>query len=67
LSSTEADYKAFTNATYEAIWLRRILEDVGEEQRGPTSIKCDKQSSNQLENNLVYYARKNIWKLNIIW
>jgi len=41
LSSTEAEYKSLTNAPYEAIWLRMILEDVGEKQIGPESIKCD--------------------------
>lgn len=40
-SSTEDEYKALTNATCESIWLRRILEDIGENKRGPTSIKCD--------------------------
>jgi len=53
LSSREAEYKALTDATCEAIWLRRILEDVGEKQRGPTSIKCDNQSSMKLENNPI--------------
>jgi len=32
LSSTEAEYKALCSGTCEAIWLRRILEDVGEGQ-----------------------------------
>eukprot|EP00253_Pinus_taeda_P025555 PITA_25555 len=37
LSSTEAEYKALCSATCEAIWLRRILEDVGETQQAPIS------------------------------
>eukprot|EP00253_Pinus_taeda_P029672 PITA_29672 len=57
LSSTEAEYKDLTNATCEAIWLRRILEDVGEKQRKPTSIKSDNQSSMNLANNPIYHAR----------
>ena len=32
LSSTEAEYKAMSSATCEAVWLRRILEDIGENQ-----------------------------------
>ena len=32
LSSTEAEYKALCSGTCEAIWLKRILEDVGEGQ-----------------------------------
>ena len=42
LSSTEAEYKTLCSATCEAIWLRKILEDVGEVQSLPTIIKCDK-------------------------
>jgi hypothetical protein len=57
LSSTEAEYKALCSATCEAIWLRKILEDVGEKQKVPTVIKCDNQSSIKLANNPVYHAR----------
>eukprot|EP00253_Pinus_taeda_P018031 PITA_18031 len=41
LSSTEAEYKAVCSSTCEAIWLRRMLEDVGEGQQEPTVIRCD--------------------------
>jgi len=57
LSSTEAEYKSLCSATCEAIWLRRILEDVGETQQAPTVIRCDNQSTIKLTNNLVYHAR----------
>lgn len=39
LSSTEA------RATCEAIWLRRILEDLGLQQTDPTVIYCDNKSA----------------------
>jgi hypothetical protein len=57
LSSTEAEYKALCATTFEAFWLRRLLQDVGEEQNKPTMIKCDNQSSIKLANNLIYHAR----------
>jgi len=57
LSSTEAEYKALFSSTCEAIWLRRILEDVGEGQQEPTVIRCDNQSTIKLGNNLVCHAR----------
>ena len=41
MSSTEAEYKALCAATCEVVWLRRILQDVGEEQKEPTKVKCD--------------------------
>ena len=49
LSSTEAEYKSLCTTICEAIWLRRILEDVGEKQKVPTIIQCDNQSSIKLQ------------------
>ena len=57
LSSTEAEYKALCSATCEAIWLRRILEDVGETQQAPTIIRGDNQDTIKLTNNPIYHAR----------
>jgi hypothetical protein len=56
-SSTEVKYKELCSATCEEIWLRRILEDVGENKKVQTIIKCDNQSSIKLANNPVYHAR----------
>ena len=46
-----------TSATCEAIWLRRILEDVGTKQEQATRIQCDNQISIKLAHNPVYHAR----------
>eukprot|EP00253_Pinus_taeda_P003621 PITA_03621 len=59
LSSIGAEYKALCSATYEVIWLRRILEYVGEGQQEPTVIRCDNQSTIKLGNNPVCHARSN--------
>nr|CAD1817025.1 unnamed protein product [Ananas comosus var. bracteatus] len=40
LSSAEAEYVAAAKASSHAIWLRRILEDVGEKQEAIT-LYCD--------------------------
>jgi hypothetical protein len=41
--------------------LRRLLQDVGEEKKEPTMIKCDNQSSIKLANDLIYHANtKNV-------
>ena len=37
--------------------MRRILEDMGEEQKAPIVINCDNQSSIKLANNPMYHAR----------
>jgi hypothetical protein len=57
LSSTEAEYKALCNATCEAIWLKHILENMGERQGVHISIKCDNQSSTKLASNPIYHAK----------
>jgi hypothetical protein len=36
LSSTEAEYKALCATTCEVVWLRRLLQDVGDERKEPT-------------------------------
>ena len=46
-----------TNATCEAIWLRRILADLEEAQSGSTCINCDNQSAIKLAHNPIYHAR----------
>jgi hypothetical protein len=43
--------------TCEVVWLRRLLQDVGEEQKEPTMIKCDNQSSINIANNPIFHAR----------
>ena len=55
LSSCEAEYQALCAATCEAIWLRRLLKDAGKEQKNPTSIKSDNQSTIKLAYNLVFH------------
>jgi hypothetical protein len=57
LSSTEAEYKALCAATCEVVWLRRLLQDVGEERKEPTMIKCDNQSSINIAKNPIFHAR----------
>ncbi|KAL0328702.1 UNVERIFIED_CONTAM: hypothetical protein Scaly_2302800 [Sesamum calycinum] len=44
-SSAEAEYIAAAATSNQAIWLRRILEDIGEKQEEPTTIYCDNKSA----------------------
>ena len=55
-SSTEAEYKALTHATCEAIWLKRLLSDLHIYQEKVT-LMCDNMSSIYLANNPVFHAR----------
>ncbi|GJW95293.1 retrovirus-related pol polyprotein from transposon TNT 1-94 [Tanacetum coccineum] len=51
LSSTEAEYVAATTSACQAVWLRRLLSDLGEEQEHATTILCDSRSAVQLSRN----------------
>lgn len=57
LSYAKEKYTALCNSTCEVVWLRRVLEYVGEKQEGPMIIKCGNQSSIKLDDNPMYHAR----------
>ncbi len=58
LSSTEAEYMALTEGTKEAIWLRRLLQEIQVLQdTTPTMIFGDNQGSLKLAHNLVFHSR----------
>jgi hypothetical protein len=57
LCSTEAEYKGCTTASKEALWLRRLLADLGLPQHDPTPLYYDNQSAIALAKNPVYHAR----------
>jgi hypothetical protein len=51
LSSTEAEYMACSRAAQEAIWLRKLLEELGFAQDTPTDLLGDNQGSIALAKN----------------
>jgi hypothetical protein len=57
LSSAESEYMAASVATQEALYLRRLLGDLGVEQRGPTVIWEDNQGCVALAKNPVHHQR----------
>jgi hypothetical protein len=57
LSTTEAEYKAVATTTCEAVWLRRILEDLHEQQEQPIQLICDNQSVIQMTKNPVFHKK----------
>ena len=56
-SSAEAEYVSTATATSQAIWLRRILEDIGMKQEKATEIFCDNKSAIAMAKNPVYHSR----------
>ena len=56
-SSVEVEYIAAVMTTSQAIWLKRILEDMGEPQREAIEIHCDSKSAIDMAKNLVFHNR----------
>lgn len=57
LSTAEAEYVALCTAAQEAVWLRRLLEELGQEQVTPTLINEDNQGTIAMAKNPVSHAR----------
>ncbi len=57
LSTTKAQYMATSQCTKEAIWLRKLMADVGLVQDGATSIMCDNQGCIALAKNPTHHFR----------
>jgi hypothetical protein len=57
LSSVEAEYITTTSATCQAVWMRRILKDLLQEQQEPTTIFCDNNSTIMLSKNHVFHKK----------
>ena len=56
-STIEAEYIAINVAACQAIWIRRILEDLNERLEDGTIIYCDNISSIALSKNPVFHGR----------
>ncbi|KAK2968675.1 hypothetical protein RJ640_001578 [Escallonia rubra] len=57
LSTTEAEFVAATSCACQAIWLRKILEELHFKQEEATTIYCDNSSAIKLSKNPVLHGR----------
>lgn len=57
LSTTEAEYVAASTAAKEAIWLRRLLEGIGQQCERETILFVDNQSTIRLAKNREFHKR----------
>ncbi|CAL2249531.1 unnamed protein product [Prunus armeniaca] len=57
LSSAEAEYVATASSACQAIWLKRIFEDMGECQIETTEILCDNKSAIAMAKNPVFHSK----------
>ena len=56
LSTTEAEYMAATQACKEAVWVKRLLEELGHKQEKIT-IFCDSQNALHIAKNPAFHSR----------
>eukprot|EP00253_Pinus_taeda_P018632 PITA_18632 len=57
LSTTEAEYVAATAVACQAVWIRRMLRSLCQEQTKGTVILCDNSSAIALSKNSVFHKR----------
>eukprot|EP00253_Pinus_taeda_P012637 PITA_12637 len=57
LSTTEAEYMAATTTACQAVWMRRMLRSLCQEQTKGTMIFCDNSSPIALSKNSVFHKR----------
>ena len=57
LSSAEVEYMAASQASCEALWLRKLLVDLFDQELKPTVIYCENQSCVQLFENPIFHDR----------
>ncbi|KAI5343080.1 hypothetical protein L3X38_010956 [Prunus dulcis] len=60
LSTAEDEYMSAAEATTQAIWLRFVLSDFGEEQVEPTKLLCDNTSAIAISKNPVHHHKPDI-------
>ncbi|KAH9745517.1 hypothetical protein KPL70_004101 [Citrus sinensis] len=56
LSTTEAEYMAATQACKKAIWIQRLLKELGHKQE-KISVFCNSQSTLHIARNPTFYSR----------
>lgn len=57
LSTTEAEYVAAATCACQAIWMRRILKEIGHEQDEEMVLFCDNTSTIKLSQNAVMHGK----------
>ncbi|CAI7910789.1 unnamed protein product [Closterium sp. NIES-53] len=55
-SSTESEYMVLFHGVKEVVWMRRLLEELGQEQEGPTPVFCDSQGAIVMARNAVLHG-----------
>lgn len=67
LSSTEAEYRATTEAGQEATWLQLLLKSFGFETTSPTTLHCDNLGAIHLTSKTIFHARTKHIEIQYHW
>ena len=57
LSTTEAEFVAVASCACQGVWMRRVLECIGQSPSKCTTLFCDNSSTIKLSKNLVLHGR----------
>ena len=57
LSSCESEYIAVCECAKQVVWMRRLLKELGREQKETTVIFCDNQAAKALTENPIHHDR----------
>lgn len=67
LSSTEAEYRATTEAGQEATWLQSLFSSFGFETLKPLTLHCDNLGAIQLTSKTIFHARTKHIEIQYHW
>ncbi|XP_022031129.1 uncharacterized mitochondrial protein AtMg00810-like [Helianthus annuus] len=56
-SSAETEYRAMATTVSEILWVRFLLNELGEKVKGGTTLFCDNQAARHIANNPVFHER----------
>ncbi|XP_058111131.1 uncharacterized protein LOC131254143 [Magnolia sinica] len=56
-SSAEAEYRAMAHTTYELLWLKKFLTELGFSPSSPMPMMCDNQAAIHISTNPVFHER----------
>ena len=56
-STTEAEYMATAVAAKEALWVKKLMKDLGVSETGPIRVSCDNQAALSLLKDPIGHSR----------
>jgi len=67
ISTVESEYMALYHAVKEVIWLRRLLEEIGHEQKIATPLYCDNKGAIAMAKNAVLHGLNKHMRIKWHW